>query len=48
MRQANSAMVGERHSIPTVDEILHYLNRSRVFVKVDIEWAFQQVELSEE
>lgn len=48
MGQANSAMVRERHPIPTVDGILHDLNRSTVFVKLDIKWAFHQVELSEE
>ena len=41
-------MVRERHPIPTVDEILHYLNTSTVFVKLEKEWAFHQVELSEE
>ena len=48
MRQANSAIVRERHPIPTVDEILHDLNRGTVSTKLDIKWAFHQVELSEE
>ena len=48
MRQANSAIVRERHPIPTVDEILHDLNGSAVFAKLDIKWTFHQVELSEE
>ena len=43
-----STVVRERHSIPTVDEILHDLNRSTVSTKLDIKWAFHQVELSEE
>ena len=47
MRQANSAIVRERHPIPTVDEVLHDLNGSTVFSKLDIKWAFHQVELSE-
>ena len=47
MRQANCAIVRERHPIPTVDEILHDLNGSTVFTKLDIKWAFHQVELSE-
>ena len=46
-RQANGAIVWERHPIPTVDEILHDLNGSTVFSKLDIKWAFHQVELSE-
>ena len=44
MRQANGAIVRERHPIPTV---LHDLNGSTVFSKLDIKWAFHQVELSE-
>ena len=48
MRQANSAVVREPHPIPTVDEILHDLNGSTVFSKLDIKWVFHQVELSEE
>ena len=47
MRQANAAIVRERHPIPTVDEVLHYLNGSTVFSKLYIKWAFHQVELSE-
>ena len=47
MRQANGAIVRERHPIPTVDEVLHELNGSTVFRKLDIKWAFHQVELSE-
>ena len=47
MRQANGAIVRERHPILTVDEILHNLNGSTVFSKLDIKWAFHQVELSE-
>ena len=41
-------MQRERHPIPTVGEILHDLNRSTVSTKLDIKWAFHQVELSEE
>ena len=47
MRQANGAIVRERHPIPTVDEVLHDLNGSTVFSKLDVKWAFHQVELSE-
>ncbi|XP_068692945.1 uncharacterized protein [Montipora foliosa] len=38
MRQANGAIVRERHPIPTVDEVLHDLNGSTVFSKLDIKW----------
>ena len=48
MKQANSAIVRERHPISTVDEFLHDLTGSTVFAKLDIKWAFHQVELSEE
>ena len=41
-------MQRERHPIPTVGEILHDLNRSTVSTKLDIKWAFHQVELSDE
>ena len=49
MRQANGAIVRERHPIPTVnrDEVLHVLNGRAVFSKLDIKRAFYQVELSE-
>ena len=47
MRQANGAIIRERYLIPTVDEVLHDLNGSTVFSKLDIKWAFHQVELSE-
>ena len=43
-----STVVRERHPIPTVDEILHDFNSSTVSTKLDIKWAFHQVELSEE
>ena len=47
MRQANGTIVRERHPIQTGDEILHDLNGSTVFSKLDIKWASHQVELSE-
>ena len=48
MRQANTAIIRERHPIPTVDEVLHDLNQSKLFSKLDIKWAFHQIELDEE
>ena len=46
MRQANGA-IREGHPIPIIDEILHDLNGSRVFNKLDIKCVFHQVYLSE-
>ena len=43
MRQANSAIVRERHPIPSVDEILHNLNRSTVFTKLVISGLFTKL-----
>lgn len=48
MRQANRAIERERYPIPTVDEVLHDLNGITIFTKLDVKWAFHQVELSEE
>lgn len=45
MRQANSAIIRERHSLPTVDEILHSLSKSNLFSKVDLKWGFHQLKL---
>ena len=47
MRRANEAIIRERHPIPTVEEVLYDLNQSTVFSKLDIKWAFHQIELSE-
>lgn len=48
MRRANEAIERERHPIPTVDEVIHDLNQSTVFSKLDLKWAFHQIELDEE
>ena len=47
MRQANRAVIRERHPIPTVDEVLHCLNGSTVFSRLDLKWGFHQIELDE-
>ena len=47
MRQVTSAVKRER-PIPTVDEVVHDLNGSTVFTKLDVEWAIHQVESSED
>ena len=46
MRRENEAVLGERHSISTVDEILQSLNGSNVFSKLDLRWGFHQLELT--
>ncbi|XP_014673090.1 PREDICTED: uncharacterized protein LOC106813466 [Priapulus caudatus] len=48
MRQANKAIIRERHYIPTVDEVLHEMNNSKVFSKLDVKWGYHQVELNPE
>lgn len=47
MRRVNEVILRE-HPIPTVDELLHDLNGSTVFSKIDLEWDFHQILLSEE
>ena len=48
MRRANEAIERERHPIPTIEEVLHDLNGSTVFSKLDLKWGFHQVELETE
>ena len=48
MRQANTAIIRERHPIPTVDGVLHDLNQSKIFSKLNIKLTFHQIELDEE
>lgn len=48
MRRANEAIIRERHPIPTVEELLHDLNGSTAFSKIDLKWGFHQILLSEE
>ena len=47
MRRAKEAIKRERHPIPTI-EVLHHLNGSTVFNKLDLKWGFRQVELETE
>ena len=42
MRQANTAVIRERHPIPTVDEVTHNMNGSTVFSKIDLRCGFHQ------
>ena len=48
MRRANEAIERERHPIPTIEEVLHDLNGSTVFTKLDLKWGCHQVELDAE
>jgi len=47
MRQANMAVIRERHPIPTIDEVLQRMNNSNVFTKIDLKVAYHQLELEE-
>ncbi|XP_065181844.1 uncharacterized protein K02A2.6-like [Sycon ciliatum] len=48
LRRVNEAIVQERHPMPTTEELLHEVNGSTVFSKIDLKWGFHQVELEEE
>ena len=48
MHCANEAVQRERHPIPTIDDVLHEINQSTVFSKIDLKWGFHQIELEEE
>ena len=48
MRQVNCAVEHERYPIPTIDEVLQDMDRSKVFSKLDLRWGYAQIELSEE
>ena len=45
MRQANEAVIRERHPIPTLEETLQALNGATVFYKLDLRWGYHQIEL---
>ena len=45
MRSANEAVKRVRYPIPTVDEVIQDFNQSKVFSKLDIKWAYHQIEL---
>ena len=46
MRQANKAIIRERHPIPTIDEVLSDMDNSQVLSKLDLRWGYHQVELT--
>lgn len=45
MREANKAIIRERHLMPTVDELIHDLNGASVFSKLDLRQGYHQLEL---
>ena len=45
MRLANKAIKRERHMTPTVDDMIHDLNGAKVFSRLDLNRAYNQVEL---
>lgn len=47
MREANRAIIRERHPIPTIDDLLNDMNNSSVFSKIDLNMGFHQIRLSE-
>ena len=48
MQRPNEEIERERYPIPTIEEVLHDLNGSTVFSKIDLPWGFHQIELDEE
>ena len=48
MRRANLAVKRERHPIPTIEELLQEMNQSKIFSKLDVKWAYHQIELDPE
>lgn len=47
MRQANQAILRERHPSPTIDDIAERLNGAKVFSKIDLRSGYHQLMLSE-
>ena len=48
MRQANRAILREKHPVPTVEETLQEMSGGKVFSKLDFNMAYYQVELAPE
>ncbi|XP_058449424.1 uncharacterized protein K02A2.6-like [Malaya genurostris] len=46
MRQANKAIIPERHPLPTFEEIMPHLEGAKIFSKIDLIKAFHQIELA--
>lgn len=48
MRRANTAIVRERHLMPTIEDFLPRFTSAKFFSRLDIKEAFHQVELEED
>ena len=48
MRKANLAVKRKRHPIPTIEELLQEMNQSKILSKLDVKWAYHQIELDPE
>ena len=48
MRQANRAILREKHPVPTVGETLQEISNAKLFSKLDLNMAFHQIELAPE
>ena len=48
MRQANTAILRERHPQPTIEDLLNDLNGAHYFSKLDLTAAYHQLELNEQ
>ena len=48
MRQANTAILRERHPQPTTEDLLNDLNEARYFSKLDLTAAYHQLELDKQ
>ena len=48
MREANKAILRERHPTPTVDDLIHALNGATVFSKLDLRSGYHKLSLAPE
>ena len=47
-RQANRAILREKHPVPTVEKTLEEISSAKLFSKLDFNMAFHQIELASE
>ena len=47
MREANKAILRERHQMPTVEELTSDLNGAKIFSKIDLTSGYHQLELQD-
>ena len=48
MRRANLAVKKERYLIPTIEDLLQEMNQNKIFSKLEVKWAYHQIELNSE